>query len=130
MTNLEDSLAIFGENLGFADFGFDTSGIAQFQMQSGTIFSIERAGNDVYLLLIEMLGFENEEIKTRALQAANFRSSIAFPVQLGLAGNGLETTLFILSRCTAEDITVHKLEEAFEYLKNWYENIRLNHAYT
>jgi len=128
MSWIEQTIAEFGTQIGIAGLRFDERGVVQLQLQSGTTLGIERRDGEILVYTNQLLAFEDEGLKQKALRHADFRDhpnvQKTFPLQLGMTGSGLETALIILTRIPERQFTVVTLNQVLEYLTRWYDDLR------
>jgi len=124
MSWVDQTLADFGRGIGIDNLTLNAQGVAQLQLQSGTLLAVELVDEQVLVYIAQMLAFEDEALKLRALRAADFRNGGAFPVQIGLSGTGMDAMLIVLTRVPERKFTLPLLGQAFDSLCGWYEAVQ------
>jgi len=122
------TLEEFGRQIGIADLRLNERGVTQLALQSGTTLAIEARAGEVLIYTTQMLAFEDEALKLRALRAADFHNGTSFPIQIGLTGSGMDASLVVLTRVPERSFNLPLLSQAFDYLCRWYEECRRNDA--
>jgi len=124
MNWVNQTLMEFGRGIGIQQLQFDDKRVVQLQLQSGLRLAIEHIDERMLIYVIHMLAFEDEIFKLRALQAADFRRGGAYPLQIGLAGSGVESTLVVLTRLPERRFTLPELNSALDYLCHWVDELQ------
>lgn len=128
MSWIEEAVAEFGAQIGMLGLGFDARDTVQLQLQSGTTVGIERREGEILVYTSQLLAFEEESLKLKALRHADFRDHPnvlkSWPLQIGMSGSGLETALIILTRIPERQFTVVTLNQVLDHLNRWYDGLR------
>ena len=121
---VQQTLVDFGRSIGIDNLTLNDQGVAQLQLQSGQLLAVEHVGDEVLIYTAQMLAFEDTGLKLRALKATNFRNSGTYPLQIGVAGGGIDEMLIVLTRVPERKFTLPLLSHALDYLCKWYEAVQ------
>jgi type III secretion system chaperone SycN len=113
--SIEQTLAVYGEQIGISDFGFDAGGAATLKTESGRLLAVERGDEEVLVYVSEPLGYDAAASLQQAFKHAHFSRHGETPVQIAAR----ERSLISLVRIPERDFTVLRLQQTVDYLSRW-----------
>lgn len=127
MTWVQHALADYGRQLGFSALSLDQRGVAQIELQSGSILAIELVSRgseeEVLVYLIHPLGYDGATAKLKALQRSHYLQASGLPLQLACRGDGPDEQLIVLTRMGSRLCTPQMLGQAFDNLRSWVDEL-------
>jgi type III secretion system chaperone SycN len=117
--SIEQTLAVYGEQIGISDFGFDAGGAATLKTESGRLLAVERGDEEVLVYVSEPLGYDAAASLQQAFKHAHFSRHGETPVQIAARDVRGERSLISLVRIPERDFTVLRLQQTVDYLSRW-----------